>query len=156
MEKKRGGKFLKKKDNTQLLLYEPNVYKSFIILALPVFGANFMKAFNDLVDTFFIGQMQNSVAAQASIALTWPIINIFVSFQIGLSIAGVAVISQFLGAEKDDEAREYAGILFVLSVVLGIAINIILFLICPSVIRGMGATDMVYEYSVQYLSLIHI
>lgn len=153
MEKKRGGNFLKKKDNTQLLLYEPNVYKSFIILALPVFGANFMKAFNDLVDTFFIGQMQNSVAAQASIALTWPIINIFVSFQIGLSIAGVAVISQFLGAEKDDEAREYAGILFVLSVVLGIAINIILFLICPSVIRGMGATDMVYEYSVQYVRI---
>lgn len=144
---------MKKKDNTQLLLYEPNVYKSFIILALPVFGANFMKAFNDLVDTFFIGQMQNSVAAQASVALTWPIINIFVSFQIGLSIAGVAVISQFLGAEKDDEAREYCGILFVLSVFLGIIINIILFIICPYVIKFMGAEGLVFDYSVQYVRI---
>lgn len=144
---------MNKKDNTHLLLHEPNVYKSFIILALPVFGANFMKAFNDLVDTFFIGQMQNSVAAQASVALTWPIINIFVSFQIGLSIAGVAVVSQFLGAKKDEEAREYAGILFILSITLGFIINIILFLICPKVIAFMGAKDMVYEYSVQYVRI---
>ena len=54
-----------KQDRRALLLYEPNLYKAFLTLALPVFGANFMKAFNELVDTFFIGQTANSVAAQA-------------------------------------------------------------------------------------------
>ena len=57
-----------KRDRTELLLREPNIYKAFLILALPVFGANFMKAFNELVDTFFIGHVANSVAAQAGAA----------------------------------------------------------------------------------------
>ena len=48
-----------KQDRRALLLYEPNLYKAFLTLALPVFGANFMKAFNELVDTFFIGQTAN-------------------------------------------------------------------------------------------------
>lgn len=143
----------KKRDNTDLLLYEPNIYKSFIILALPVFAANFMKAFNELVDTYFIGQMQNSVAAQASISITWPLINIFVSFGIGLSIAGVAVISQFLGADKLKEAKEYAGILFVLAVILGLIINISLYFVCPFVLKAMGAEGLVFDYSVQYVRI---
>lgn len=44
-----------KRDKTDLLLYEPNLYKAFLILALPVMGANLLKSFHDLVDTYFIG-----------------------------------------------------------------------------------------------------
>ncbi len=55
----------KQRDRAELLLREPNLYKAFLLLALPVFGANFMKAFNELVDTFFIGKIANSVAAPA-------------------------------------------------------------------------------------------
>ena len=65
-----------KRDRSELLLREPNLYKAFLILTLPVFGANFMKAFNELVDTYFIGQMANSVSAQAGVALAWPLLNI--------------------------------------------------------------------------------
>ena len=87
-----------RRDRTELLLREPNLYKAFLILALPVFGANFMKAFNELVDTYFIGQIANSVAAQAGVSLSWPLLNIFASFQAGFGVAGVAVVSQLLGA----------------------------------------------------------
>ena len=65
-----------RKNRTELLLHEPNLYKAFIILAAPVFLANFAKAFNDLVDTYFIGHIENSVAAQAGISISWPLINI--------------------------------------------------------------------------------
>lgn len=42
------------RDRSELLLREPNLYKSFLILSLPIFGANFLRAFNDMVDTYFI------------------------------------------------------------------------------------------------------
>ena len=77
-----------RRDRTELLLREPNLYKAFLILALPVFGANFIKAFNELVDTYFIGQIANSVAAQAGVSLSWPLLNIFASFQAGFGVAG--------------------------------------------------------------------
>ena len=138
------------RDRTELLLREPNLYKAFIILALPVFGANFMKAFNDLVDTYFIGQLENSVAAQAGVSIAWPLINILISFQVGMSVAGVSIISQLLGMGKKEDARENAGTLLILSMAFGLVLNVLLYLLASPVMRLMGAEGDVLECSVVY------
>ena len=140
-----------KRDRRELLLYEPNLYRAFLILALPVFGANFMKAFNELVDTFFIGQIANSVAAQAGVSISWPLLNIFASFQVGFGVAGVAVISQLLGAEKREQARENAGVLLVVAVLFGAALNVLLYWAAPAVMGLMGAQGDVLSCAVAYL-----
>lgn len=140
-----------KQDRRALLLYEPNLYKAFLTLALPVFGANFMKAFNELVDTFFIGQTANSVAAQAGVSLSWPLINIFAAFQVGFGVAGVAVVSQLLGAERREEAQENAGVLLVVAVLFGVVLNVLLYLVAPWVMTFTGATGDVFTCSVSYL-----
>lgn len=139
------------KDRTRLLLHEPNLYKAFIILALPIFGANFMRAFNDLVDTYFIGQIENSVAAQAGISSAWPLLNILLSFQAGFSVAGVAVISQLLGAGKEEKARDNAGMLLVIAVVMGAVVNAVIWLISPWAMAAMGAEGGVLACAVDYL-----
>ena len=140
-----------KRDRRELLLYEPNLYRAFLILALPVFGANFMKAFNELVDTFFIGQIANSVAAQAGVSISWPLLNIFASFQVGFGVAGVAVISQLLGAEKREQARENAGVLVVVAVLFGAALNVLLYWAAPAVMGLMRAQGDVLACAVAYL-----
>ncbi len=140
-----------KRDRQQLLLYEKNLYKSFIILALPLFGVNLLTSMNDLIDTYFVGNMPDSVAAQAGMSISWPLMAILTSFNMGLAIAGVAVISQFLGAGKKAEARKYSGMLVVLSVILGVIINVLLYFIAPPVLRLMGAEDGVYESSLVYV-----
>ena len=141
----------RRRDRTELLLREPNLYKVFLILALPVFGANFMKAFNELVDTYFIGQIANSVAAQAGVSLSWPLLNIFASFQAGFGVAGVAVVSQLLGAGRRERARDNAGVLLLVSVVLGAVLNLLLYLAAPGVMVLMGASGDVLACSVSYL-----
>ncbi len=140
-----------RRDRTELLLREPNLYKAFLILALPVFGANFIKAFNELVDTYFIGQIANSVAAQAGVSLSWPLLNIFASFQAGFGVAGVAVVSQLLGAGERERARDNAGVLLLVSVVLGAVLNLLLYLAAPGVMALMGASGDVLACSVSYL-----
>lgn len=140
-----------RQNRTALLLHEPNLYKAFCILALPVFGANFMKAFNELVDTFFIGQIENSVAAQAGVSISWPLINIFAAFQVGFAVAGVAVISQLLGAGRREDARCGAGVLLCVALAFGLVLNLLLYFACPPVMRLMGAEGAVYECSVSYV-----
>lgn len=140
-------------DKRYLLLEEPNLYRAFFILTLPVFGANFMKAFNELVDTFFIGQIADSVAAQAGVSIAWPLINIFAAFQIGFGVAGVAVISQLMGANRKEEAQDSAGILLMISVVLGLLLNIVLYCTAPAVMTLMGATGSTLEASVSYVQI---
>ena len=140
-----------RRDRTELLLREPNLYKAFLILALPVFGANFIKAFNELVDTYFIGQIANSVAAQAGVSLSWPLLNIFASFQAGFGVAGVAVISQLLGAGRKDQARENAGVLLAVAVLFGAVMNLLLYFAAPGVMALMGAEGDVFVCAVSYL-----
>lgn len=141
------------KDRSSLLLSEPNLYKSFVILALPIFGANFLRAFNDMVDTYFIGQIADSVAAQAGISDAWPPLSILQSFQVGFGVAGVAVISQLLGAGKSEKARENAGLLFVISLFLGILINAVTYFLAPAAMTIIGAEGATHVCAVEYLRI---
>lgn len=141
------------KDRSRLLLSEPNLYKSFVILALPIFGANFLRAFNDMVDTYFIGQIADSVAAQAGISDAWPPLSILQSFQVGFGVAGVAVISQLLGAGKTEKARENAGLLFVISLILGILINAVTYFLAPAAMTIIGAEGATHACAVDYLRI---
>ena len=139
------------KDRAGLLLREPNLYKSFLILSLPIFGANFLRAFNDRVDTYFIGQIADSVAAQAGISSAWPPLSILQSFQVGFGVAGVAVISQLLGAGNREKARENAGVLFLLAIILGVLINAITYAIAPLAMTIIGAEGAAHTCAVEYL-----
>lgn len=140
-----------KRDRQYLLLHEKNMYKSFITLALPVFGVNVLMSMNDLLDTYFVGNMPDSVAAQAGMSVSWPLIAILMAFNIGLAVAGVAVISQFLGAGKKTEAKKYAGMLVLMAIGLGIVINAVLYFISPVVLRMMGAEGDVYTAALTYV-----
>ena len=141
------------KDRTNLLLHEPNLYKAFTILALPIFGANFLRALNDLIDTYFIGQIENSVAAQAGISISWPVLNILLAFQVGFSVAGVAVISQLLGSNQKERARSNAGLLLFVGVIMGAAVNVILYTLGPTILRWMGAEGATLASAVDYLRI---
>ena len=144
---------MKKYDKKDLMLKEKNMYKAFIILALPVLGSNLLKSLHDIVDTYFIGGMENSVNAQAGISISWPLINILLAFNIGLSVAGVAVISQLLGAGKEKEAKKYAGMLLSLALILGVVVNILLFILAPGVMKLMGAEGETLRCAVIYLRI---
>lgn len=144
---------MKKSDRQKLLLHEKNLYKAFAILATPVFFANMLKSFHDLVDTYFIGQMENSVAAQAGISIAWPPLNILMSLVTGLCVAGVAVISQYNGAGDKKRSKQFSMLLLELAAFLGIILNILVYVLSPFILTWMGAKDQpgVYEEALTYL-----
>ena len=88
-----------KQDRQHLLLHEPNMYKSFVMLALPLFAVNLLASMNDLIDTYFVGNMPNSVAAQSGMSVSWPFMNILMAFNMGIAVAGVAVIVDRSGGD---------------------------------------------------------
>lgn len=141
------------RDRSNLLLYEKKLYKAFAIMAMPIFLSNLLKSLHDLVDTYFIGQMANSTAAQAAISIAWPFINILLCFSAGLSVGGVAIISRHLGMGDKQKAREYSALLLMLSIGIGLVINVIMYVGSPLVLKLMGAMDdmEVYELALTYL-----
>lgn len=139
------------KNKQELLLEEPNLYKAFLILATPIFFANLLKSLHDIVDTYFLAKIPNSVAAQAAISITWPLFSIFMALSMGLAVAGVSVISQNIGADKREDAQKYAGLLFTLTTGIGLVVNIFLYFVCPYMMVWMGAEGEVLECSIIYV-----
>ena len=137
-----------------LILEDKNIIKGIVIMALPLFASNLLKSLHDIVDSYFLARMDGSedviASTLAAINIHWPIYNIFSALGIGLGIAGVGIISQYLGSGKERTAKLYAAKLLTFSFVLGAIVNAILFFGAPAISRWMGATDLTFDYSVTY------
>ncbi len=142
-----------KTDKTENILYEKNIYKALFITAFPLIVSNFIIALLDVTDTFFIGQIDNSAAAQAAMGVAWPIINIMLAFNNGLAAAGVALISRLVGEENYEGAKKQAGVLVSVALVMGAVINALMFFAASAVMRFMGADGKVLEQAATYLRI---
>ncbi len=146
---------MSKEDNRRyLILKDPNIYKGLILLALPVMLNNFIKTIHDLVDMFFVAKIPNySAEAVSSISITFPVLFTFLSLGIGLSIAGTSLISQLVGSAQISDAKRYAANLFLLSLVIGLSLNVLSYFGAPYIMKMMGADGYLLAHSVSYLQI---
>ncbi len=143
-----------KQDRKHLILHDSKILKGLIILALPLFFSNMLKSLHDIVDSYFLARMDASeeviASTLAAINIHWPIYNIFNALGVGLGIAGIGIISQYIGSGKDNLARTYGGKLISYSVVLGLVVNALLFFGAPLIASWMGAKGHTLEFAIVY------
>lgn len=137
----------------KLILESKNLYKSILILSLPIFLSNFMKAFNDFIDMYFISNFieENVSEAIAAISVTNPVFAISQALAGGMMIAGAAMMAQFLGAKQKERASKVAGQLLRLCILAGLLMNALLFLLAPMIMTWMGATGVQRELMIVYV-----
>ncbi len=141
---------------TKLILYGKPIWKGIIALSLPVFLANIVKTMQDLVDAVTLGQLPDITQAtqsQGAVGLTWPIFFIFLSFGIGLSIAGNALIGQYVGKNDMKNAKKFANNVLLLSLGLGILFNIMVYMFGPMILSLMQAPGDKLDYAVTYIRI---
>ena len=108
----------KKQRNKEIILHSPNLYKSIILLALPIFLSNLLKSLHSFIDMFFVSNLldvETKGFGINAINLSNSPINISISIAAGLMVAGSALIAQYLGAKMRDDAKKTAGMLLILS-----------------------------------------
>jgi putative MATE family efflux protein len=137
-----------------LILYDPNIYKGLFLLSLPLMINNLIKTIHDVIDMFFVSRIPGySSDAVSSISLTFPIVFTFISLGIGLSAAGTALISQQVGSNQKEAAKKYATNLVIISLILGIFLNVFSFVLARPIMILMGTEGFVLENSVNYLKI---
>ena len=139
------------------ILHDKNILKGLFILALPIMFNNIVKALHDVVDMLVVGKMdaaEQVISDQiAAIGFVGPIIQIFNALALGVMIAGSAIMSQYIGAKKEKSAQKVSGQLLIICITIGIVFNILLYLLCPTILRWMNAEDNLFEYSLIYLRI---
>jgi putative MATE family efflux protein len=141
-----------------LILHNKNLYYSILILAMPIFLSNLMKAFNNLIDMYWVSNLVQGGQARidsaiSAVSIPGPIIDVTHAIAGGFMTAGAAIISQYLGAKQKENANKVAGQLLTLCIYSGLAMNILLYFTAPWLMKMMGAEGVTWEFMVQYVRI---
>ena len=133
------------------LILSGNMYKVILTLALPIMVNNLIQTLYNLVDGVWVSRLGS--VQFAAVSFVWPVLFLFVSIGIGLSIAGTSILSQLVGASKFREANRYATELVAISFVAGILFALAGYLLSPYIVQMMGGRDELLEFSTIYLRI---
>ena len=133
------------------LILKGDMYKVLITLSIPIILNNIIQTLYNLADGIWVSKIGSTQFAATS--FVWPVNFLFISLGIGLSIAGTSILSQLIGASKEEKAKKYAKNLVAISLIASIIFAIVGYLLTPYIIKIMGATGDLAYYSNIYLRI---
>lgn len=142
---------MNKKNNRDLLL-NGNLVRAIMTLAIPVVINSFLQTMYNLTDTYWLGKL--GTEELAAINLVTPMQNIVINFGSGITVAGSVLISQYLGAKKDEDARSMANQIFACAMIFSVVCAGLCAAATPSIVTWLGAEGETWSCSRTYLQLV--
>ena len=128
------------------------IWKEILLFSIPLLLGNLFQQLYNAVDSVVVG---NYIGAQALAAVgsSAPVINLLVSFFMGLAVGAGVIISRYFGARKKEELHIAVHTLLALTFAAGLVMTLIGVLISPYVLQWVGTPSDVMESSVLYLRI---
>ncbi len=142
---------MKNKSNRELLL-NGSIVKAILALAVPVVINSFLQTMYNLTDTYWLGKL--GTEELAAINLVTPVQNIIINFGSGITVAGSVLISQYLGAKRDEDARSMANQIFSCALIFSFVCAFICAVTTPGIVTWLGAQGATWQCGKTYLQLV--
>ena len=128
------------------------IWKEILLFSIPLLLGNLFQQLYNAVDSVVVG---NYIGAQALAAVgsSAPVINLLVSFFMGLAVGAGVIISRYFGARKKEELHIAVHTSLALTFAAGLVMTLIGVLISPYVLQWVGTPSVVMESSVLYLRI---
>ena len=128
------------------------IWKEILLFSIPLLLGNLFQQLYNAVDSVVVG---NYIGAQALAAVgsSAPVINLLVSFFMGLAGGAGVIISRYFGARKKEELHIAVHTSLALTFAAGLVMTLIGVLISPYVLQWVGTPSDVMESSVLYLRI---
>lgn len=142
----------KEKSKNRGLMTEGVIWKEILLFSIPLLLGNLFQQLYNAVDSVVVG---NYIGAQALAAVgsSAPVINLLVSFFMGLAVGAGVIISRYFGARKKEELHIAVHTSLALTFTAGLVMTLIGVLISPYVLQWVGTPSDVMESSVLYLRI---
>lgn len=128
--------------------------KVIMTLSAPIMLNNFIQTIYNLTDTYFVSKL-GEVELNA-VGFIWPIIFFMMSFGLGVSIAGTALISQYIGSNDTKSARKVSGQILSFSFIFSVVFGLIGALFAPNILKIMGASGLLLKHGSDFLRIIFL
>lgn len=128
------------------------IWKEILLFSIPLLLGNLFQQLYNAVDSVVVG---NYIGAQALAAVgsSAPVINLLVSFFMGLAVGAGVIISRYFGARKKEELHIAVHTSLALTFAAGLVMTLIGVLISPYVLQWVGTPSDVMDSSVLYLRI---
>ena len=105
------------------LLHGP-ILKSLLLFALPIMAGNLLQQLYNTADTIIVGNF-NGQQALSAVGACASLTVLFTALAIGFSIGAGVLISQYFGASREQELRQYAATAIMLMLAMGLLMSLI-------------------------------
>ena len=136
----------------QFLTHAP-VHRVIGAMAIPTIISMLLTSVYNLVDTFFVGQIDTQ--STAAVGIVFSVMFFIQAFSFFFGHGSGNYISRQLGAQKGEDAETMAstGLFYTLAFSVGIMLTGLLFLEPISIL--LGSTPTIQPYTRQYLGISH-
>lgn len=140
------------KANKSSMILKGPIHKAILALSLPIMGNNLIQTFYNLTDTYFVAKL--GTTQLAAMQFIFPLIFFMMSLGMGLSIGGIAVISQYIGAGNRNDAKKTAGQLLTISILSSLVVGLLGGLLSEQIVYLMGARGNLLIEASTYLRIM--
>lgn len=134
------------------LMIDGVIWKQIFLFSIPLLLGNLFQQLYNAVDSIIVGNYIGSQAL-AAVGSSAPVINLLISFFMGLSIGAGIIISRYYGARNIDGLQEAVHTSLAITFIAGIAMTFIGVLLSPYILQWVGTPDDVMSSSVLYLRI---
>ena len=108
-----------------------------------------------VVDGIFVGRKLGNEAL-AAIGITWPVFPLMIAVELLFSFGGATLTSYYLGKRDSDRARLIFSSVFYFLLFLSLILSLCCFLNVEKIVAFLGASQVLHQYAVDYLSIIFL
>ena len=123
-----------------------------LTLAWPLVVGNLLQTVYNLADMFWVGRVGS--ASVAGVALMFPLAWMFISTAIGITAATIALVSQYVGADRRREADRVVAQSMLLATVVSFILGALGWFFRHEILTLMGAEGAVFDEALAYIEVI--
>ncbi len=124
--------------------------KSLLKFAYPTILMMLFMGLYTVIDTIFVARFADTNALSA-LNIVCPVINLTVGLGTMLATGGSAVIARKMGAGEQKRAAQDFTLIISVGVLSGLLITVLGTVLIDRIIRGLGASDILFPYCKEYL-----
>jgi len=132
----------------------PTMFK----LAWPLMISSLLHYLYNMADTFWVGHLPpaENATAVAGLQIAGPVIFFLMAFAFGFNAGGLALVSQYMGAHRREEANKAAAQTLSLSIVFGLLIMVAGVLFSPFLLKLLTSDAAVAAAGTIYTRIVFV
>ncbi|CAH2214860.1 MATE family efflux transporter [Tepidibacter aestuarii] len=137
------------------MMGEADVRKVLTKLAIPGIIAMLINAVYNIVDTMFVG-MLNNTSAIAAVSVVFPMFMLIAAIGQMFGVGAGSYISRLLGEKNKEQADKTTTTTFVTSIIFSFVFTVFSLMFLVPLLRAFGATDTIMLFAEDYAKILII